>query len=166
MRKLTLDDIRLSANSNVIAAPMWSYKNERWGWQLIDEAWADIIAELNRRRDAISRTEGVGILRGRVQRGHSYQILFPYLARGIPCQVCGNWFMSRKDGNHAKVCTQNCLLARRKHRNEQSTAKRPVVSHDLRPCAQCGKPVAPQRTDARFCSVHCRVAHRRQKGNT
>jgi hypothetical protein len=115
MRKLTLYDISLSANGSVIAAPMWSYKKERRGWHLIDEAWADIIAELNRRREAMPEAEGVGILRGRVQRGHSYQILLPYLARRIPCHVCGKWFMSRKDGNHARVCTQKCLLARRKH---------------------------------------------------
>jgi hypothetical protein len=35
-----------------------------------------------------------------------------------------------------------------------------------RPCEHCGKPFAPRRTTARFCSPKCRVYHHRRHAGT
>jgi hypothetical protein len=162
MRKLTFDDIRLSAYaSNVIAAPMWAYEWKYGHWQPIDKVWSDIKAELDRRWEAmpkqgrdilgpwkIERLERCRILRGR--RGHKRI-----------CLVCGQEFMALNGGYVPMVCTEACLKVHRARTHVQSQQRRPHVEHQPRACEQCGSTYTPRRSDSRFCSGRCRVAHHR-----
>jgi predicted nucleic acid-binding Zn ribbon protein len=144
MRKLTLTDIRLSGNRNVIAAPMWAYKEDKYGWwRPVDWAWSDIRRELSGCRGA----HGLSCING-----------------GEPktCFVCGAEFMGPWGEKHAAVCSEKCYLERRRQTYKQTKQPRPRVSHERRPCARYGEAFTPRRSDARFCSVRCRVAHHRQ----
>jgi hypothetical protein len=84
------------------------------------------------------------------------------------CENCGRPMI--RDIYYPLVCSGRCDKAQvnkrsyEKHREQISarrTQARAHVDHDAIPCAVCGKPFKPKRTDAKTCSNKCRQrAHR------
>src|SRR5262249_48715651 len=147
VRKVTIDDIRLTSWwHNVVAAPKWAYKrNDRphWfdgEWSIIPEAWVDIKAEFQRRKDAISpRNRYEKYLKG----GKGFHILRGRHASPETCLVCGQLFMAWKHGYRPRLCTEKCRQARRAQwlsMHKSRTNPRPHVEHSPQPCVKCGEP--------------------------
>jgi predicted nucleic acid-binding Zn ribbon protein len=69
---------------------------------------------------------------------------------GSKCVICGTsvaWYHPQA------VCSPSCYRELRNQRRR--------VQHTERPCAECGEPFTPARSDARTCSDRCRQrAHR------
>jgi hypothetical protein len=161
MRKLTLDDIRITRGGNVIAAPLWAYECRGGYCDAIAEAWADIRPELARRW--IEQCKSIGARFKRTpQTWHQRSIAHGYYALMRECLVCGETFLALNADHSPTVCTEKCWRAWRKQNHKQSTRPRPHVSHDERLCPQCHEAFKPRRADAVFCSGRCRVAHHRQ----
>jgi endogenous inhibitor of DNA gyrase (YacG/DUF329 family) len=128
---------------------------------VIDEAWSDITAELERRWEAMPK-EGYGIFGPwKIERWERCQILRP--GRGLvrDCPVCGQEFMARDNGHAPLFCTEACAKIHRAATHVQSKQPRPHVEHQPRACEQCGASYTPHRSDSHFCSTRCRVAHHR-----
>jgi hypothetical protein len=164
MRRLTLDDIRLSRWSNVIAAPLWAFERRYGGsWYRIEEAWADIDAELARRWEVMSRQRDSWGRRLRDWQGCTSWPQHGGRFSMRRCLACGEDFMSTSHGHHAVTCTEACARARRKQTHVHSKQPRPHVTHEPRACDHCGEEFTPARADARYCSGKCRTAHHRGK---
>jgi hypothetical protein len=180
-RKLTLDDVRLSAEPchNVIAAPAWSFREyrrcvDRWdpiiGWwrkpitglEPIPEVWADICVELRRRRDKIPERNIFG---QRISKRDRCRMLDTKYMELRTCLVCGQEFFARGKGtHHTSLCTERCARIRRDQTRTRGNWHRKPVEHPPRPCDHCNHNFIPTRSDSRFCSVRCRVAnHRAEK---
>jgi hypothetical protein len=157
MRKLTLADIRLSEIDNIIAAPMWAFKYKYGYHEPVKWVWADVSAELKRRHEANPNKRQYPW----PNRPHTVSCV--HGGQPKTCLVCGKEFMATQIKHQPAVCTEKCYRERRRQTHKQSKQPRPHVSHDLRRCAQCGEPFRPLRSDARFCSLRCRVAHHRLK---
>jgi hypothetical protein len=74
------------------------------------------------------------------------------------CVVCGEQFFGL---GSVTTCTEKCHAARRKQTHVPSKQPRPHVEHQPRACERCGESFTPRRSDGRFCSGRCRVAHHR-----
>jgi hypothetical protein len=161
MRKLTLDDIRISTwCDNVIAAPLWAYEWRDNSWSPIDELWSDIKQELDRRFVEHCKPTGDRLWR-MPSSSQRCQILWGHRARRTKCLACGEEFLGLKVGHGPLACTEKCLEARRKQGHKQNTRPRKHVNHRPRPCQRCGEPFTPKRRDAVSCSRCRRVARPR-----
>jgi len=72
-----------------------------------------------------------------------------------PCVTCGQPMVSFGLWSAAKTCSRQCSWHR----------PRTHVEHEPRACEHCGEEFTPKRSDARFCSVRCRVAAHRGKAD-
>jgi hypothetical protein len=152
MRKLTFDDIRVGSYNNVIAAPLWAYQRDDCGINRpIAAVWADVWAELDRREEQEPPRRVHWPRRRGLSRCDAVRT----------CTICDKAFMGLNYPRNV-TCSDRCHKAWRKQNHVQSKQPRPHVSHDPKACPQCGQPFTPKRSDARFCSVRCRVAHHRR----
>lgn len=79
------------------------------------------------------------------------------------CRHCGGSFFARDLKVH--YCSDDCrsafkaaqAIARYARRGSRYTPKTPAMTT----CCHCGKSYTPKRSDSRYCSVKCRVAHHR-----
>ena len=60
-----------------------------------------------------------------------------------------------------KYCSPACHKAAKARKQTPFNQARPKVSHGHRSCEHCETSFTPKRSDARFCSTRCRVAHNR-----
>jgi hypothetical protein len=157
MRKLTLDDVRISPWAiNVVAAPLWAYEFEHGKFVINAEAWSDIREELHRRYQ-VQNSDGYPY------RYRCCHLLHPDRAARAICRVCGEIFMAMRAGYTSVTCTEKCARIWRRQTHVQSQQPRSHVSHDVRLCPQCHESFTPRRSDAVYCSGRCRVAHHRQQ---
>ena len=73
----------------------------------------------------------------------------------MKCKQCKATLKRPKRGPTPKYCSATCRSAARYHRDNP----RPK----LKPCAECGEPFEPKRTDSNFCSVPCRSRYYSQR---
>jgi hypothetical protein len=182
-RVLTLDDIRFNRYAyRVTAAPPWAYAPDQWrSPQPIPELWAGVMAELQ----ALAKAEYVAALKADFQRraelkrridagtaSADEKIVFAtahlfgprldvprmlyYPNKQQRCWICGEMFFATWP---TRYCSRRCLRARWRRRWRRSRAK---VPDDLR-CGRCGGSFTPTRSDARYCSLRCRVAAHRAR---
>ena len=168
-RKLTFDDIRVSPGGLLIAAPAWAYERKRNPRTLrliafaspIPELWEDITPELRRRRDQIVAEENAW-RRSHGQRpvplGGKASVRYPDERARRTCPVCKQEFYGL---GPTATCSERSARARRTATRTRGTYTRPHVTHDPRPCPQCGETFTPRRSDAVYCSPRCRLTHHR-----
>jgi hypothetical protein len=74
------------------------------------------------------------------------------------CRQCDRPYLTMVGkGRGPSYCSLRCWKAARKDRPRPSRAKKRTE----RACDQCGRPFLPKRSDARTCSIRCRVAAHR-----
>jgi hypothetical protein len=191
LRPLRLADVRLSRGGRVIAAPAWAFEVAwalRGRLRPIVAVWRPLRRTLARRTQtaeahaAARRQEDLAALTTlpkddprrqlaaiRVAaRRHSsgpahpqppLNAAYPDIINTKRCVICQAEFVSL---GRLVACSSACAARRRQATHRQSTRPRRRI-HAPRPCAECGQTFTPQRTDARQCSVRCRVAAYRRR---
>jgi hypothetical protein len=177
-RRLTLDDIRYNPSTGwVTAAPVWAYAK---GWPMA-EVWAGVMrelqalaeasyeAEVRRFRESLRRVADGTAAEWEKQAFALMGVSQP--VRATPrmlyrtrmrqyCRICSAEFFARLP---TRYCSRRCLRARWKWRWKwRRRPSRARVKEDQR-CRHCGLPFTPGRSDARYCSVRCRVAAHRTR---
>lgn len=110
-----------------------------------DEQWADFVKKLNSSRV----TEGRSVCyRHSTQRKQ----LFYNVRR---CPSCGVLFLPRSyaEGRPQRYCCDQCQM--------ESTIRTSNPQNKTKTCQHCGESFATSRSDAKYCSARCRVAHSR-----
>jgi hypothetical protein len=183
MRELTFDDVKI-VSLKIVAAPAWAYDR---GWP-IEAAWRGLLEELEKRRAAamVGRAAEAEEYRkiaadpeASAQDRYVYGIMAttngapPWKGhsswpvdvarsqdpwRAKPCVVCRTRFFGV---GRTSTCTDRCAKIRRDSTRTRGEAK--PVEREPKACERCGERFIPPRSDARFCTVRCRVAHHRAR---
>jgi hypothetical protein len=179
-RVLTLDDVRFSSYKwRFTATPLWAYARDKWGSpEPIPTLWAGLLAELR----ALARAGHEAHIQRRLKLGRRVadgtasadeKSVFGILGRWlpeVPVILAGHYFRTRQQCCYVchelffatwptRYCSRRCLRARWRRRRQRSRTK---VLEDLR-CGRCGGLFTPTRSDARYCSLRCRVAAHRAR---
>lgn len=191
-RQLTITDVRLDTDGFTLrAAPLWAYRKVKndWGYSVLQPhlpAWRPLLRQLQRRADqahatdvatAQRRREGLeaGTLTEKEQTYITWAAslgideLTPRPRKQVTalkgwygphwCRGCRRQLISGKQ-QPCHYCSNRCADNARSRYERRSRAK-PAESR-TRKCIVCRARFTPKRSDARCCSVKCRVtAHRR-----
>lgn len=164
-RKLEIKDVRFDhgRGPRLIAAPAWAYEREPESdaYRMTFNSRRIIMDEVYLRLRVDSWADGTEEDFPERYRTLRQPLLRPTARALKTCIVCERLFF----GLRTTTCTEKCAAKRRKATHVQSTKPR-RVTHEDRPCQQCGESFTPRRSDARFCSGRCRVAHHRLEDAT
>jgi hypothetical protein len=187
-RKLTMNDIRVNTGGVLVAAPKWAYVphyasnnmayvktskgttlrpvGEPRYYVQIEKLWGPLMKEICRQRadfvEAAKRQQTSWPRSMRTVLRLHQPLTSPGKKALKTCLVCEREFFAL---GLISTCTDKCAKARKDATRTRGKAPRPRVTHELRPCQECGEPFMPTRADALYCSGRCRVAHHRQAGN-
>jgi hypothetical protein len=138
MKKLTIEDVRLSPDGTRLFAAPVRYLFPRHGEGVPPKAdWSAVEQHVRRARKALGLTDK-----------HPWRAKADAWVHYSPrkCDTCGKSFCDLERSQW--YCSTRCKPKRK------SEAKEPQPKR----CEHCGTTFTPARQDARTCSVRCRVA--------
>jgi hypothetical protein len=190
-RVLTLDDVRWNPSSwRFTASPLWAYSRFQYTrryHEAIPEVWAGVVAELQALAEAayeaalearfarraewkrrIDEGTASDAMKSVFEAAHLFEREMPTVHaplcpnKQLLCRECGEMFFATWP---TRRCSRRCLRAYLRRRQQLRRPSRAKVHDDLR-CGHCGGTFTPTRSDARYCSLRCRVAAHRARGQS
>jgi hypothetical protein len=178
-RPLTLDDVKINHEFQIVAAPVWAYRK----CEPIARLWRSLLAKLQRNANARFKAEAdeYKAYRARIEAGEATELDRLVIRWSAPskvkvrpphvtwethvCRECGMTFYGPA---RSLRCSERCEAVAERRRIKARIAKistERAVARQGRKCAYCGGSLNAQRSTSKYCSTKCRLyaARKRKK---